>query len=325
MRRRAFLLCLSCAVVATRSAKAQTSSARHKIGYLHPATIDPGSSLMSALRPKWRQLGYVEGETILPRSAQGDIARLPGLVAELIGLGVNVLIVVGPHAVRAARATTSTIPIVALDLESDPVRAGFIASWTQPGGNMTGLFLDQASLAGKWVAMLREIVPHLKRVALVWDPNTGSDQLDASKNAARAVGIDALVLEVSRSEGIEAAFATLGTESESTTGVMLLGSPILVNPPHYFADAALKFKLPSISYFKPIAKAGGLMTYGANQETYFPRSIVMADQILNGAKPSDMPIERPDHYELIINLKTAKTLGLNVPQTLQVMADEVIE
>jgi putative ABC transport system substrate-binding protein len=323
MRRRTFLLCLTCAVAATRSAKAQTSSAQHKIGYLHPATIDPGSSLMSVLGPRWRQLGYVEGKTILLRSAQGDITRLPGLVAELIGLGVNVLIVVGPHAVRAARATTSTIPIVALDLESDPVRAGFIASWTKPGGNMTGLFLDQASLAGKWLAMLREIVPHLKRVALVWDPNTGSDQLDAAKSAARALGIDALVLEVSRSEGIEAALATLGTES--TTGVMLLGSPILVNPPHYFAEAALKFKLPTISFFKPIAKAGGLMTYGANEETYFPRSIVMAQEILNGARPRDMPIERPDHYELIINLKTAKTLGLNVPQTLQVMADEVIE
>jgi putative ABC transport system substrate-binding protein len=323
MRRRTFLLCLSCALAATRSAKAQKSSALHKIGYLHPATIDPGSSLMSVLRPRWRQLGYVEGETILLRSAQGDITRLPGLVAELIGLGVDVLIVVGPHAVRAARATTSTIPIVALDLESDPVRAGFIASWTKPGGNMTGLFLDQASLAGKWLAMLREIVPHLKRVALVWDPNTGSDQLDAAKSAARALGIDAVVLEVSRSEGIEAALATLGTES--TTGVMLLGSPILVNPPHYFAEAALKFRLLTISFFKPIAKAGGLMTYGANEETYFPRSIVMAQEILNGAKPRDMPIERPDHYELIINLKTAKTLGLNVPQTLQVMADEVIE
>jgi putative tryptophan/tyrosine transport system substrate-binding protein len=323
MRRRTFLLCLSCAVAATRSAEAQTSSAQHKIGYLHPATIDPGSSLMSVLRPRWRQLGYVEGKTILLRSAQGDITRLPGLVAELIGLGVDVLIVVGPQAVRAARATTSTTPIVALDLETDPVRAGFIASWTKPGGNMTGLFLDQASLAGKWLAMLREIAPHLRRVALMWDPNTGSDQLDAAKSAARALGIDALVLEVNRCEGIEAALATLGTES--TTGVMLLGSPVLINPPHYFADAALKFKLPTVSFFKPIAKAGGLMTYGANEETYFPRSIVMAQEILNGAKPSNMPIERPDHYELIINLKTAKALGLNVPQTLQVMADEVIE
>jgi putative ABC transport system substrate-binding protein len=274
------------------------------------------------LRPRWRELGYVEGETILLRSAQGDIARLPGLVAELIGRGVGVLVVIGPQAGRAARATTTSVPIVALDLETDPVRAGLIASWTRPGGNMTGLFLDQASLAEKWLELLREIAP-LKRVALVWDPNTGSDQLDAAKSAARAVGIDAVVLEVSRLDGIDAALATLG--GGPTTGVMLLGSPVLVNPPHRFADAALKCKLPTVSYFKPIAMAGGLLTYGANQEAYFPRSIVMAHEILNGAKPGDMPIERPDHYELIINLNTAKALGITIPPTLLARADEVVE
>jgi putative tryptophan/tyrosine transport system substrate-binding protein len=322
MRRRTFLLWLSSIVWAPWSAGAQTSTAPPKIGYLHPATIDPDSPVIVTLRPRWRKLGYVEGETILLRSAQGDITRLPELVAELIARGVGVLIVVGPQAVRAARATTSTVPIVALDLETDPVKAGLIASWTKPGGNVTGLFLDQASLTGKWLELLREIAP-LKRVALVWDPNTGSGQLDAAKNAASSLGIDAVVLEVSRIDGIDAALATLGTGS--TTGVMLLGSPILVNPPRHFADAALKYKLPTVSYFKPVAKAGGLLTYGANQETYFPRSIVMAHEILNGTKPGDMPIERPDHYELVINLKAARTLGLNVPQTLQFAADEVIE
>jgi putative ABC transport system substrate-binding protein len=187
----------------------------------------------------------------------------------------------------------------------------------------SGLFLDQASLAGKWLELLREVEPRLKRVALAWDPNTGSDQMDAARTAARALGIDTLVLEVGRPEGFQAAFATLG--SEPATGVMLLGSPILVNPPHHFADAALKFKLPTVSFFKPIAKAGGLMTYGANLEAHFPRAISMAHEILNGAKPGDMPVERPDRYELVINLKTAKALGLTVPLTLQVAADEVIE
>jgi putative ABC transport system substrate-binding protein len=323
MKRRTFLLCLASALTATGSAKAQISSVRRKIGYLHPATIDPGSPVVSVIRPRWRQLGYVEGETVLLRSAQGDIARLPGLVSELIGLGVDALIAVGPQAVRAAHATTSAVPVVAIDLETDPLRAGFITSWTKPGGNITGLFLDQASLAGKWLELLREIDPRLKRVALVWDPSAGSDQLDAAKSAARAFAIDVLVLEVSRPERIKAALATLG--DTPATGVILLGSPVLVNPPHYFADAALKFKLPTVSFVKAIAKFGGLMTYGANFETYFPRAIVMAHEILNGAKPSDMPIERPNHYELIINFKTAKTLGLNVPQTLQVAADEVIE
>ena len=140
---------------------------------------------MSMLRPRWRELGYVEGETILLRSAQRDIARLPALLAELIGLGVDVLIVVGPQAVQAARAATSTVPIVALDLENDPVKAGLIASWTNPGGNMTGLFLDQASLAGKWLELLRQIAPSLKRVALIWDPNTGQFQLDTQRRVPR--------------------------------------------------------------------------------------------------------------------------------------------
>jgi putative ABC transport system substrate-binding protein len=313
MRRRTFLCCLLGAVAATRPTNAQISSAPRKIGYLHPATIDPGSPLMSMLRPKWRELGYVEGETILLRTAHGDVARLPGLVAELVSLGVGVLIMVGPQAVRAARAAAPATPIIGIDLETDPLSAGLIRSWAKPGGNVTGVFLDQASLAGKWLELLREVEPRLKRVALAWDPTTGSDQMDAAKTAARAVGIETLVLEVDRPQGFETALATLG--NEPATGVMLLGTPLLVNPPHYFADAALKFKLPTVSFFKPIARAGGLMTYGANLETYFPRAISMAHEILNGAKLGDIPV----------NLKTAKALGLTVPLTLQVAADEVIE
>jgi putative ABC transport system substrate-binding protein len=323
MKRRVFLQSVASAIVAPAIARAQAAKPAGKIGYLHPATIDPGSMMMTNLRPRWRQLGYVEGETILLRTAHGDIARLPSLIAELIGLGVDVLVVVGPQAVGAARAATSVTPIVGLDLETDPIRAGWIRSWAKPGGNMTGLFLDQASMAGKWLELLREVEPGLKRVALAWDPSTGPDQMDAAKSAARALGIDTLVLEVRRPEGFPAALATLG--SEPGTGVLLLGSPVLVKPPHHFADAALARKLASVSFFKPIAQAGGLMTYGANQEAYFPRAISMAHEILNGAKPADMPVERPTRYELVINLKTAKTLGLTVPLTLQVAADEVIE
>jgi putative ABC transport system substrate-binding protein len=322
MHRRTFLYWLFC-VATTKPAAAQTSNRQRRVGYIHPATIDPDSALMTMLRPKWRQLGYVEGETILLRTAQGDIARLPALVEELLGLGVGVLIVVGPQAVRAAHAATSSVPLIGIDLETDPVRARLIESWAKPGGNMTGLFLDQSSMAGKWLELLREVEPRLKRIALAWDPTTVSDQMDAAKSAARVIGIESLVLEVSGPHGFEAALATLG--DEPATGVTLLGSPLLVNPPQPFADAALKFKLPTVSFFKPIARAGGLMTYGANQESYFPRAISMAHEILNGTKPGDIPVERPTHYELVINLKTARALGLTVPLTLQVAADEVIE
>ena len=137
---------------------ARAQSAPHEIGYLHPATIAPDSSLLSVLRPKWRELGYVEGETILLRTAAGDVTRLPDLIKELVGLGAGVLIMVGPQAVRAAHAVAPTTPLVGLDLETDPIRAGLIQSWAKPGGNVTGMFLDQASLAGKWVELLKGLV-----------------------------------------------------------------------------------------------------------------------------------------------------------------------
>jgi putative tryptophan/tyrosine transport system substrate-binding protein len=163
MRRRTCLCCLLGVVAATRLANAQISSTPRKIGYLHPATIDPDSPVVSMLRPKWRELGYFEGETILLRTAHGDVARLPELVAELVSLGVGVLIMVGPQAVRAAHAAAPTTPIIGIDLETDPLSAGLIRSWAKPGGNVTGLFLDQASLAGKWLELLREVEPRLKR------------------------------------------------------------------------------------------------------------------------------------------------------------------
>lgn len=323
MKRRDFISGFAAAIAASSHARGQPSNARRKIGYIHPATIDPASPVMSILRPRWRELGYVDGETILLRSAQGDITRLPALVAELLGRGVDVLIVVGPQTVRAAREATSVTPIIAMDLETDPMSAGLIRSWASPGGNLTGLYLDQASLAGKWLQLLREVEPRLTRVALAWDPNTGTDQLDSFKTVARNFGINSLVLQVNRPEEFQTAFASL--ENTVGTGVALLGSPILVNPPHHFAEAALEFKLPTVSFFKPIAKAGGLLTYGANLETYYPRVITMAHDVLNGAKPAAMPVERPNRYELVINLKTARVLGLTVPLALQAAADEAIE
>jgi putative ABC transport system substrate-binding protein len=323
MKRRTFLQGLAGAVVSPAVVRAQTPKPPGKIGYLHPSTIDPRSWMFRIMQPAWRRLGYVEGETVITRAAQGDPTRLTGLVAELIELGADVLIMVGPQAIRAARATTSVKPIVAIDLDTDPVRSGLVQSWNNPGDNLTGLFPDQASLAGKRLALLRETEPRMKRVTLVWDPTAGSDPLESAKGAASNIGIEAFVLEVRRSEEHEAAFSTLGIEP--VTGVILLGTPILVNPPHHFADAALKFKLPSITFYKPITKAGGLMSYGVNQEKYFPRAVSMAHEILKGARPSEMPVEQPTSYELVLNLRTAKALGLTIPPTLLALADEVIE
>jgi putative tryptophan/tyrosine transport system substrate-binding protein len=323
MRRRAVITGLVSLVVAPAAARAQTPHAMRKIAYLNVSTIGTTSTILPIVRPVWQRLGYVEGETVLIRSAEGDPQRLPELVTELIGLEIGALIAVGPATVRAASRSTTTTPIVAIDLETDPVRSGLATSIARPNGNVTGLFMDQSSLAGKWIELLREAVPQIETIALVWDPNTGRDQLDAAMDVARVKGIEVLVLEVRTREGHEEAFRSLGIEHR--TGVVQLGSPNLSAFPASLADAALKYRLPTISFWKPHAKAGALMSYGPNLEAYFPRAVILADKILKGEKPGDLPIERPDKFELVINIKTAKALGITLPPSIMIRADEVIE
>ena len=325
MKRRAFLSAAVGAIGSSALARAQSASGKLIIGILHPqhsVNINMTTSVV-AMRSVWQQLGYAEGETVLLRWAEGDSTRLPALAAELIDLKVGVLIAVGPAALRAASQKSRTTPIVAIDLETDPVRAGLVARFGWPGGNVTGLFLDQPSIAGKWLELLREAVRDIKRIAFVWDPTTDPDQLDAAKTAAQAMGIEAQVLEVRTSEGYQEAFRKLGGDPK--TGIVQLGSPLLTIPPVRFAEAALKYALPTISFFKPHAKAGALMSYGPNLEMYFPRAVIFADKILKGAKPGELPIEQPDRFELVINLKTANALGITIPPTLLARADEIIE
>src|SRR5262249_26190368 len=177
MKRREFIGVVGGAAAWPLLAHAQTQGAIGKIGYVHPVTIDQVRSVnLSTMIPIWRRLGYVEGETLHLRSAEGNPRRLPELVADLIQLGVGVLIAVRPETVRAASHTTPSTPIVAIDLETDPVRSGLVASFGRPGGNVTGLFMEQPSLVGKWLQHLGEAVPQIERVAIVWDPNIGPDQ-----------------------------------------------------------------------------------------------------------------------------------------------------
>jgi putative ABC transport system substrate-binding protein len=323
MKRREFIGLVGGSMAAwpVRTAKSQWTRKPRKIGYLHPFLLDPRLLLLSSLRKRWLELGYVDGETILLRTAGGDLSRLPDLVRELVALDVGVLVVVGLPAARSALSAAPDMPVVAIDLETDPLKAGFVESWSKPGRNLTGLFLDQTSLTGKWVSLLREVIPGLRRLALVWDPNTTPDQLEAARIAADAVGFETQKLELTRPEEFNDAFANL----ESGTGVLLLASPALTANATLFAASALKFSLPSISIWKPIAKAGGLLTYGPALEPYFPRAITIADTILSGTKPGEIPIERPDRYELVINLKTAGQLGIEVPPSIEATADETIE
>lgn len=313
---------LVAATLAPQILRAQTPRTR-KLGYLHGATIAPDSFAMSIFAPVWRRLGYREGETVLLRSGEGRAERMVAAVQELIGLGAEAIIAVGPQAVRAAMSVTRTVPIIGLDLESDPVRSGFIQSFARPGGNLTGLFMDFPGLSGKWLQILREAAPALTRVAVVWDPTTGPDQLDAARGAAAGAGIEILVIEVRSAAEQDAALRRLGRDIP--TGIVQLGSPLLVNDAAGFVEPTIALKLPSISYFKPIALAGGLMSYGPLLEAYFPRVVVLADRILGGARPAELPIEKPERFEFVVNLRTAKAIGLALPPALIAIADELVE
>jgi len=320
VRRREFITLLAAASCSSSTALAQVKT--NRIGYVHTL----GTSLplsVSLLRPVWQQLGYVEGETIFLRGAEGDPSRLPGLVQELLDLQVRVLIVVGPAALRVAQGATSTTPIVAMDLETDPIRSGYARAFGRPGGNVTGLFLDQPLIAGKWLEILKEVLPSIERVALIWDPNSGTDQLRAAQDAARAIGVSTIVLEVRRTDGYDLAFESLN--GHEGTGVVQLGTPVLTAPAAALGAAAAKYRLPTISFYTPHVRAGALIGYGPDLQTYFPRAAVMADKIVKGASPADLPIEQPTKFELVVNLKTARSLGIIIPPILHARADEVIE
>ena len=321
MDRRTLIRCVLGLIGAPYLAHAQAPRPGGKIGYLALDPISPSNATVLLLRPAWQRLGYVEGETMLLRSAERDAQRLPQLVAELIALKVGVLIVVGGEAVRIVSQVTKVTPIVALDLETDPVRSGLVASFARPGGNVTGLFMDQPSLAGKWIDLLREAVPTVERVALLWDPGTGRDQLEIGQAAARAKGLETAVIEFSTGTNFDDALRGLGRGQR--TGIVVLTSPRF--PRAIFAEAARKHQLPSIAFQANQAQAGVLMSYGPNREAYFPRTVDLADKVLKGEKPGDIPIEQPSKFELVINLKTAKALGLTIPRELLLRADEAIQ
>ena len=327
-RRRFLLTSLAGAVAAPRAAGGQQSGKIPRVGVLRPGNPPPGDfGHRGAFEGGLRDLGWMPGTNLLIeyRYAEGKPERLSELAAELVRLPVDVIVASSPMGVRAAQQATRTIPIVMSTLP-DPVGEGFVASLARPGGNTTGLTLDSEELASKQLELLKEALPKLSRVGVLRNPK--SPGYDVAKKqietAARRLKIEVKDFLVSRPADLAPTFAAM---SQAGVGAILVRRDVLVVEPNRAEVVALaaQRRLPAMYNFRQFPEAGGLMSYGANVNDIHRRAATFVDKILKGAKPSDLPIEQPTKFELVINLKTAKTLGLTVPSSLLLRADHVIE
>ncbi len=314
-------------IIATNIARPQPMSKVATVGILHssPAATLSSAGIM-AIRASLRDLGYAEGQTVVLefRSPATGAEDLPEYASELVRLNADVIIAIGPAAVRASSDATSVIPIVAMDLGTDPVASGFARSLGRPGGNITGLFMD-SSLAGKWLELLLVVVPKIEIISVLWDPGTGPAQLATVKAAAQGIAVQLLVLEIRNAADLDVALAA-GLRG-GANALIVLSSPVVgatVNSKRIAAFATSN-RLPAFSPFRSFAEAGGLMSYGPSILDVYRNTSTFADKILRGAKPGDLPIERPSKYALVINLKTAEALGITIPEQVLARADEVIK
>ena len=307
---------------------AQQAAKISRTGFLSPISLSDSrmTRRLADFREGLRELGYVEGQNIAIefRSAEGKYDQLPSLAAELVRLKVDVIVTFSPPAIQAAKQATGTIPIVMAGI-IDPVAAGFVASLARPGGNITGLALMAPEMVAKQLELLKELVPKVSRVAVLGNPaNTGTaPQLRHAQDAARALGVRLQPLEARGPSEIDSAFAEMSRERAGA--VIVLVDAMLAEHRARIADLAAKHRLPAVFGLPDLAEAGGLMAYGASVSDRYRRVATLVDKILKGAKPADLPVEQPTKFELVINLKTAKALGLTIPQTLLLRADHVIQ
>ena len=283
------------------------------------------SLLAQAFKQGLGEFGYTDGQNIAMeyRDADGRPERLPQLAADLVQLNADVILAQGAGALSTAKQATSRIPIVAVDLESDPVAMGFVRTLAQPGGNITGVFLDLPELSGKQLQLLKEIIRPISRVAILGDPVLNAPQFQATEVAARALAIQPQLLNVQASKDIDTALEA--ASRGRANAVLLLSSPLVFYHRAELGALTAKRRLPAVSMFVEFAEAGGLMAYGPSLREAFRRAGAYAGRILQGAKAGELPVERPTKFDLVINLKTAKALGLTLPQSLLQRADRVIE
>jgi putative tryptophan/tyrosine transport system substrate-binding protein len=327
MRRREFMALLGGAATEwPLAARAQQPQGRPLIGGLSPISAALAARNMEALRQGLRELGYVEGRNIgfEFRYAEGDLARLPALAAELVALQPAVIIAGSAPGALAAREATRVIPIVIASVQ-DPMALGLAASMARPGGNLTGVWSEgDDSLIGKRLELFKDAVPGASRLAVFVDPTDASDvsTVKAVPAAARALGLDLRVVEV-RSADFEAPFAAAAREGAQ--GLYVSQNPFFFARRAEIAAMALRARLPAVDGYREFAVAGGLISYAASLPDFYRRFGVFVDKILKGANAGDLPIERATKFELVVNLKTAKALGLTIPESFLLRADEVIE
>ena len=327
MQRREFIKLLSGIVAAwPLAARAQQPAKIPRIGFLGNSTATMEANLIGPLRDGLRELGYEEGRNVIIefRWADGKYDQFPALVAELLAAKVDVIITAGTPATLAIKKATSTVPLVFIAV-GDPVGTGVVPNLGRPGGNITGLSSIAPDLEGKRLELLREVVPKLSHVAFFLNPANAfhTASMRQARVAAQSLGIKLQPMEVNKSEQLDGAFASI--VKEKPDALLILADRIFLHNRKRMMEFAIQQRLPSVNAYRELVEAGGLISYGPSYEDMHRRAAVYVDKILKGTKPADLPIEQPTKFTLLINLKTAKTLGLTVPPTLVARADELIE
>jgi putative tryptophan/tyrosine transport system substrate-binding protein len=326
VKRREFITLLGGAVAAwPLAARAQQADKLPTIGFLGAGTLSAWSRRVASFVQRLRELGWIEGHTIAIeyRWADGSTGRLPNIAAEFARLKVDVIVTAGTPSVIAAKQATSVIPIV-FATAGDPVSNGLVATLARPGGNVTGLSVQDVDLTGKRLELLRELVPRLSRLAIL--TNIGNPvhilQREEVRTMARALGVEVITLEIRRADDIPPAFETLKNGADA---LYIPPDPLVISELNRINALVLSARLPTMHGSGEYVEAGGLMSYGPNFPELFRRAADYVDKILRGAKPGDIPVEQPTKFDLVINLTTAQALGLTIPESFLLRADEVIE
>jgi len=321
MNRRAFATGLGAVLAAPLAAEAQQPDKVARLGVLWPGSSVPAYPRMESLRQGLRESGYIDGRNLaIELRSSPDLERLQELAAELVRARVNVIVSFGDGGPRAAQRATTQVPIVAV--ADDIVGAGLVANLGRPGGNLTGITILSPELSAKRLELLKELRPKLSRVAALWDPSTPS-QLKVTEGAAQSLGIRVQALPVRSRADLPGAFEL--AKKERAEAFNVLASPLLSSLVSEILEGVTKARLPAIYQWKEHAEAGGLLSYGPSLAAMWQQTGAVIAKILNGAKPGDLPVEQPTKFELVINVKPAKALGLTIPPSLLLRADQVIE